>query len=116
MPNLSSFLPVEILECVFASTFGLIRIVTGATWPIFMATSDSTCISGSLSTLNCRIPPPNAISISARVFPTPEKTISSPGTPALRALAYSPPDTTSMPAPASARSVNIAWLEAAFIA
>ena len=116
MPNLSSFFPVEILACVFASTSGFTRIVIGAITSRAVATVESSFISGSLSTLNCRIPPVSAISISARVLPTPEKTIRSPGTPAARARLYSPPETTSMPAPASPSNFKIAWFEAAFIA
>ena len=57
-----------------------------------------------------------ASSISARVLPTPEKTIFSPGTPAARARRNSPSLTTSMPAPSRASVASTAWLELAFIA
>ena len=58
----------------------------------------------------------SASRISARVLPTPEKTIRSPGTPAARARRYSPSETTSMPAPSEAISRTTARLELAFIA
>ena len=62
----------------------------------------------------CRSSRPSAI--SARVLPTPEKMIFSPGTPAARARRNSPSETTSMPAPSRASVVSTAWLELAFIA
>ena len=55
-------------------------------------------------------------SISARVLPTPEKMILSPGTPAARARLNSPSLTTSIPAPSAASVLSTAWLELAFIA
>ena len=54
--------------------------------------------------------------ISARVLPTPEKMMRSPGTPAARARLSSPSLTTSMPAPSRASVASTAWFELAFIA
>ena len=51
MPNLFSFLPVEILACVRASTSGLMRKETGAFLPARTARWLSTSSSGSDSTL-----------------------------------------------------------------
>ncbi len=116
MPNLFSDLPVAIFAWVFASTSGFTRTATGTLTPIDTATSDSARISGSLSRLICRTPPSSACRISSRVLPTPENTIRSPGMPAAFARAYSPPDTTSTPAPRSPSSLITAWLEFAFIA
>ena len=71
----------------------------GTSTPSSEATFEISINSGSLSTLNCRIPPFIAKLISSRVLPTPENTIRSLGMPAALARKYSPPDTTSIPAP-----------------
>jgi hypothetical protein len=107
---------VAIFSWVFASTSGLTRTVIGATRPSSTATRESRASSGSLSTLNCRMPPSSASRISSAVFPTPENTIRSPGTPAAFARRYSPPDTTSIPAPSDAISAITAWFEFDFMA
>jgi hypothetical protein len=106
---------VAIFSWVFASTSGFTRTVIGATGPS-PPPPGKAASSGSLSTLNCRMPPSSASRISSAVLPTPENTIRSPGTPAAFARRYSPPDTTSMPAPSDAISAITAWLELAFIA
>ncbi len=116
MPNLFSLRPVAIFSWVFASTSGFTRIATGARSPIPAATSDSATSSGSLSTLNCRMPPSSATRISPRVLPTPENTIRAPGIPAATARRYSPSLTTSAPAPRSPSSFTTARFEFAFIA
>ena len=110
MPNLFSDLPVAIFSWVLASTSGFTRIATGTVAPMLTQSADSARISGSLSMLNWRMPPSIAMRISGMVLPTPEKTIRSPGTPAALARAYSPPETTSMPAPRSPISFSTARL------
>ena len=107
---------MAILPCVFASTSGLTRSAIGARRPSAVATSLSAISSGSLSTLNCRMPPSSASRISPLVLPTPENTIRSPGTPAAFARRYSPSLTTSMPAPSRAISASTARFEFAFTA
>ena len=111
IPNLSSFFPVEIFSCVFASISGLTLKVIGASIFRDIAISFNTFNSASDSTLNCRIPPIRTSLISVLLFPTPEKTISSPGTPAALARKYSPRETTSIPAPRPANNFKIATLE-----
>ena len=110
-PNLSPLRPVAIFSCVRASTSGLTRTAMGTVAPVAAATSDSARSSGSDSTLIWRMPPSMATRISACVLPTPEKTIRSPGTPAARARAYSPAETTSIPAPRSPSTFSTATLE-----
>ena len=66
MPNLFSFLPVEILACVPASTSGLMRTETGATLPIEAAMSFSRSSSGSDSRLKHLIPSSTARAASRR--------------------------------------------------
>ena len=61
------------------------------------ATRDKASSSGADSTLNWPIPADSANSISARVFPTPEKTMSAGFMPAANARASSPLETTSAP-------------------
>ena len=107
---------MAILACVLASTSGFTRNVIGAIAPSDKATSFNTFNSASLSTLNCRIPFFIANAISSRVLPTPENTILSPDIPAALALKYSPPETTSIPAPKFPRIFKIAMFEFAFIA
>ena len=80
------------------------------------ATRDSASSSGSDSTLKQAMFSSSPRFISARVLPTPEKMMRSPGTPAARARLNSPSLTTSMPAPSLASVVSTAWLELAFIA
>src|SRR5438034_516028 len=48
----------------------------------------------------------SASRISSRVLPTPEKTIRSPGTPAVRSRSSSPPDTMSKPLPSPASKIG----------
>ena len=116
MPNLFSFLPVEILAWPPALTSGLMRTDTGATLPIAAATSLSRSSSGSLSRLKHLMPSSSPRRISATVLPTPENTILRAGMPAAMARSSSPPDTTSAPAPSPATTFSTAWLELAFIA
>ncbi len=113
MPNLFSFLPVEILSCPPAVTSGLTRKAMGAVLFMDSATALSNSNSARLSTLKTRISAFSAASISSRVLPTPEKTILWPGIPAKRARASSPPLTTSAPAPILARVAKTAMLELA---
>ena len=80
------------------------------------ATCDSASSSGSDSTLNWRTPSASACAISWRVLPTPEKTMRAPGTPAARARASSPPETTSIPAPSRASVLSTATLPKALTA
>ena len=56
-----------------------------------------------------------AAAISAAVLPTPEKTMRWPGTPRAMARRNSPSETTSMPAPRSAKVLTTAWLELALM-
>ena len=116
MPNLFSDRPVVIFSWVPASTSGLIRSDTGARVPIRLAISLRSSSSGSDSTLKQLIPSFSPSAISRAVLPTPENTIRRPGTPAASARLSSPSDTTSMPAPLSARVRITAWLEFAFMA
>ena len=102
---------VQLNEAEYAGPFAaalLFLEAKGAVAPIATATWLSSSSSGSLSTLNWRMPPASAVRISPSVLPTPENTIRAPGTPAACARAYSPPETTSMPAPSRA-SVRSEW-------
>ena len=102
--------------CVFGSTSGFTRKLTGARSPIAAATAASRSSSGSLSTLKQWMRSRSAVRISSSVLPTPENTIRSPGTPAALARRYSPSLTTSMPAPSRAISASTARFEFAFTA
>ena len=116
MPNLLSAVPVVILAWVPASTSGLIRKPTGATWPEADATADSICASSTDSRLNWSSPPPSASAISSAVLPTPEKTIRSGGIPAAIAWRYSPIETMSPPRPSCASVASTALLGLALTA
>ena len=72
-PNLSTFLPVEILLLVFASIFGFSLIPIFTTFFFFLAIFSIESISLSDSALIKRIFLFIAIEISSFVFPTPEK-------------------------------------------
>ena len=109
-PNLFSFLPVEILAWVPASTSGLTRSVAGAVRPMARAVSARATPSGSCSILNWPMPSFRPCASSARVLPTPEKTMSFAGTPAASARAISPPLTTSAPYPSRESTLSTARL------
>ena len=111
MPNLVSAVPVVILAWVLASTSGLMRRVTRRAFAQrardliqrrqFRFAFDIELVDAGFQ--RRRAFPP-------RVLPTPENTILSAGMPAASALASSPPDTTSAPAPSFARVFSTARL------
>ena len=113
---MSCLRPVETLSWLSAATSGLTRSATGARSPLEDATALSNCNSGSLSTLNCPMPASSATSISSALLPTPEKIMLSGAMPAASARRISPSETTSAPAPASAKVRITARLALAFTA
>ena len=116
MPNLFSRRPVVIFAWVAASTSGLTRSAIVASRPEAAASSASATSSGSLSTLNWKMPVSSPKRSSSRVLPTPENTMRPGGMPAASARFSSPADTTSAPAPRRARVAITPWLELAFSA
>ena len=116
MPNLFSFMPVEILAWVRASMSGLTRIATGAIWPRAVAISLSRRSSGTDFDIDLvDLGVERGLEL-ARVLPTPEKTIRCGGTPAARARRNSPSETTSAPAPRPAKRRRTARFELALTA
>ncbi len=115
-PNLFSVSPVVIFAWVRASTSGLTRSAQRARRPSPTATSDSAAASSALSMLSWRMSASSAARISARVLPTPEKTMPEAGTPAARAARSSPSLTTSAPRPSRARVWTTAMLGLALVA
>jgi len=89
---------------------------TGARRRSRRATPSKARSSPSDSTLKVRTPFLSPSTISSSVFPTPENTILSAGTPAAKARSSSPPETMSAPAPRRARAEMTARFEFAFIA
>ena len=117
MPNLSSRRPVEIFSWVCASTSGLTRSAVGRAPAEFAGDAiELLAAPDSDSTLICRTPASSAARISSALLPTPEKTIRSAGTPAASAVASSPPETTSAPAPRRANVAMTAMLPFALTA
>ena len=116
MPNLFSAKPVVIFAWVWAPTFGLMRKHTVATFPFAAAISLMTSNSGMLSTLKQKMSLSSPSSISQSLFPTPAKTILLAGKPALSTCSISPPDTQSMPSPASLMTWSTLRLALAFTA
>ena len=104
IPNLFSDNPVEMYGCVCASTSGLTRIATRATFFISPAIAfiSSNSSSDSALIINKSFCNPNRISL--RVFPTPVKINLFGSTPASNALFSSPSELTSTPLP---RSTNV---------
>ena len=103
--------------CVSAKTSGFTRSAKRARIFSFRARSASSASSASLSTLNCEDSGLQPRSISAAVFPTPEKT-TRPAASGAAAFtrSSSPPETMSNPAPCAASSFKIASEELAFTA
>ena len=96
-PNLSIFLPVDILLFVNASIFGFNLRPTFTGLLLFLAIEFIFIISLSDSALINNIFLSIAYLISSAVFPTPEKTIFFDGIPAFKAATSSPFETTSAP-------------------